>query len=56
MTSMAIAAVNVGRPSSSCAPSACITGILITKDGQFGALTSSAQVNALAAQLWSAKA
>lgn len=57
MTSMAIAAINVGRaPSFPCVPNACVAGILVGKTGQFGALTSSAHVNELAAKLWSAKA
>lgn len=57
MTSMAIAAINVGRTSlSSCAQHACVAGIMVTKDGQFGALASPAQVNALAVSLWPAKA
>ena len=57
MTSMAIAAINVGRtPASSCDRNACVAGILVSHDGQFGALTNSAHVNALAAKLWSAKA
>lgn len=57
MTSMAIAAINVGRTSlSSCAQHACVAGIMVTKDGQFGDLASPAQVHALAAKLWSAKA
>lgn len=56
MTSMAIAAINVGRAHSSfCAPNACVAGILVSKEGQFGALTSSAHVNSLAAKLWSVK-
>jgi hypothetical protein len=56
MTSMAIAAINVGRTSlSPCMPNACVAGISVSKDGQFGALSSPAQVNALAAKLWSAK-
>lgn len=57
MTSVAIAAINVGRsPFVPCAPNACVAGILVSKAGQFGALTSTAHVNELAAQLWSAKA
>lgn len=57
MTSMAIAAVNVGRTSlSSCAPRACIAGVMVGKDRQYGTLTSPAQVDELAAKLWSAKA
>ncbi len=56
MTSMAIAAINVGRTSlPSCAHNACVAGILVDKDGQFGALTSTAHLDALAAKLWSAK-
>jgi hypothetical protein len=55
MTSMAIAAINVGRAHSFCAPNACVAGILVSKEGQFGALTSSAHVDSLAAKLWSAK-
>lgn len=56
MTAMAIAAVNVGRlPSFPCAPNACVAGISVSDDGQFGALTSPAQVKVLATQLWSAK-
>ncbi|MFT3730593.1 MAG: hypothetical protein QM780_04075 [Hyphomicrobium sp.] len=56
MTSMAIAAINVGRTPSLCAPHACVAGIVIGKDGQYGALESPAQIDALAAKLWSAKA
>ncbi len=57
LTSVAIAATNIGKPPfPSCAPNACVAGILVTKTGQFGALTSSAHVNKLAGQLWSAKA
>jgi hypothetical protein len=56
MTSMAIAAINVGRAHNSfCAPNACVAGILVSKEGQFGALTSSANVASLAAKLWSVK-
>ncbi|MFA5958688.1 hypothetical protein [Hyphomicrobium sp.] len=55
MTSMAIAAINVGRGSSPCTPNACVAGIMVSKSGQFGALASTAHVDALAAQLWSAK-
>jgi hypothetical protein len=56
MTSMAIAAINVGRtPLSSCVHNACVAGILVSKDGQFGALSSSSNIDALAAKLWSAK-
>lgn len=56
MTSMAIAAINVGRlPASPCARNACVAGISINSDDQFGSLKSPAQVKALAAQLWSTK-
>jgi hypothetical protein len=56
MTSIAIAAVNVGRTHNSfCAPNACVVGILVSKEGQFGALASSASVDSLAAKLWSVK-
>jgi hypothetical protein len=56
MTSMAIAAINVGRTSlSPCMPNAFVTGIMVSKDGQFGALSSPAQIDTLATQLWSAK-
>ena len=52
----AIAAINVGRAHDSfCAPNACVAGILVSKEGQFGALTSSANVASLAAKLWSVK-
>ncbi|HML30213.1 MAG TPA: hypothetical protein PKE16_15545 [Hyphomicrobium sp.] len=57
MTSMAIAAINVGRTSlSPCAARACVAGIMVGNGRQYGALTSPAQVDALAAKLWSAKA
>ncbi len=56
MTSMAIAAINVGRTSwSPCSPNACVAGIMVGKKGQFGALTAPAHLDALAAKLWSAK-
>jgi hypothetical protein len=56
MTSMAIAAINVGKAHSSfCAPNACVAGILVSKEGQFGALSSNAYVDSLAAKLWSVK-
>ncbi|MET1046863.1 MAG: hypothetical protein ABWX70_09210 [Hyphomicrobium sp.] len=55
MTSMAIAAINVGRISSPCGPNACVAGVLISKDGQFGSLTNHAQIDALAVKLWSVK-
>lgn len=57
MTSMAIAAVNVGRTSwSACSPNACVVGIVVSKKGQFRALTTQAHLDALAAKLWSDKA
>ncbi len=57
MTSMAIAAINVGRTHlSSCASNACVAGIVVDKSGQYGALSNSAHIDALAAELWSAKA
>ena len=57
MTSVAIAAINIGKaPSSPCAPNACVAGIVVSKTGQFGALASPSHVDALAAKLWSAKA
>jgi hypothetical protein len=56
MTSMAIAAVNVGkvRPVS-CAPNTCIAGVLVTSGERFGGLTTRSHVEAVAAKLWSVK-
>ena len=57
MTSMAIAAVNVGkvRPLSSCAPNTCIAGVWVASDEHFGSLASRVHVEAVAAKLWSVK-
>jgi hypothetical protein len=56
MTSMAIAAINVGkvRPVS-CAPNTCIAGVLVTSGERFGGLTNRSHVEAVATKLWSVK-
>jgi len=56
MTSMAIAAINVGkvRPVS-CAPNTCIAGIWVTDGERFGGLSSRSHVDAVATKLWSVK-
>jgi hypothetical protein len=57
MTSMAIAAVNVGRPTwSTCPLNACVAGIVVGSKGPFEALTSQTRLDALAAKLWPDKA
>jgi hypothetical protein len=57
LTSMAIAAVHGGKLSAaSCRSDACIAGIMVTKDGQFGALMNPTHVDTLATHLWPAKA
>jgi hypothetical protein len=57
MTSMAIAAINVGKahPSLYCPANACVAGIVVADNGQLGGLTSQSQVEMLAAKLWSTK-
>lgn len=57
MTSMAIAAINVGkaRPLSFCAPNACVAGIWVTHEKQFGGLASTSHIEAVATKLWSTK-
>ncbi|MGO4684901.1 hypothetical protein [Hyphomicrobium sp. 2TAF46] len=53
MTSMAIAAINVGRTHPAfCQPNACVAGIRVGTEAQFGALTSNAHVATLAAKFW----
>ncbi len=56
-TSMAIAAVNVGkaRPPSSCSPMVCTATAVKPMQRQFGGLTSTAHVEAVAIALWSKK-
>ena len=58
LTSVAIAAVNVGnvRPLHFfCPPGACVRGVLVADEGQFGGLTSSSHVAAVANRLWPAR-
>ena len=58
MTSVAIAAINVGnvhRLHFFCPPGACIKGVLVADQTQFGGLTSRPHVEAVATRLWSAK-
>jgi hypothetical protein len=57
MTSVAIAAVNVGkvRPLNFCPTNACIAGVLVANEIQFGGLTSRLHIEAVATKLWSAK-
>lgn len=57
MTSMAIAAINVGKsaPLVSCSGHTCAAGIIVADGAQFGGLTSKAQVDRLAVKFWSAK-
>lgn len=55
-TSMAIAAVNVGRlPPSACHGAACVAAQAKPSDAQFGGLVSRTHVEAVAAVLWSRK-
>ena len=56
-TSMAIAAVNVGkvRPQSACSPSVCALALAKPATLQFGGLVNQAHVEAVAAVLWSKK-
>ena len=57
MTSMAIAAINVGKtaPLLACPAHACTAGVVVADSAQFGGLSSQPQVDRLAARLWSAK-
>jgi hypothetical protein len=57
MTSVAIAAVNVGkvRPLHFCPTNACIAGVLVANETQFGGLTSRPHIEAVATRLWSVK-
>ena len=57
MTSMAIAAVNVGRvhPLPFCPSYACVAGVVVADNAQFGGLSNQSQVDRLAIKLWSAK-
>jgi hypothetical protein len=57
MTSMAIAAINVGKihPLLACPSNTCVTGIVVADNGQFSGLTNRSQIDMLAARLWSAK-
>ncbi len=57
MTSMAIAAINVGkvRPLLPCPLGACVAGVLVATDKQFGGLTNKVHIEAVASKLWSAK-
>ncbi len=53
LTSVAIAAINVGRlHPASCQPNACLAGIRVDTEAQYGALTSKAHVASLAAKFW----
>ncbi|HVZ03718.1 hypothetical protein [Hyphomicrobium sp.] len=56
MTSMAIAAINVGKVHPLLACSApCVSGIVVADTEQFGGLANQPQLTKLAATLWSAK-
>ncbi|AGK57947.1 hypothetical protein HYPDE_31363 [Hyphomicrobium denitrificans 1NES1] len=57
MTSMAIAAVNVGKvpPLLFCPTHTCAAGVVVADNAQFGGLSSQSQVDRLAIKLWSAK-
>lgn len=57
MTSMAIAAINVGKaqPSLACPSHACTAGIVVADSAQFSDFSSQAQLNRLAMKFWSAK-
>jgi hypothetical protein len=57
MTSVAIAAINVGRvhPLPYCPTPACLSGIVVSDNTHFGGLSDQAQLDQLAAKLWSAK-
>ncbi|HVX34918.1 MAG TPA: hypothetical protein VHC71_01710 [Hyphomicrobium sp.] len=57
MTSMAIAAVNVGRvhPLPFCPSHTCVAGVVVADNAQFGGLSNQSQVDRLAIKLWSAK-
>lgn len=57
MTSMAIAAINVGKsaPLLACSGHACTAGIVVANGAQFDALTSKSRVDRLAIKFWSAK-
>lgn len=53
LTSVAIAAINVGTLHPAfCHPNACLAGIRVGTEAQYGALTSKAHVASLAARLW----
>lgn len=56
-TSMAIAAINVGKapPSLACSTSKCAPALQKVGSADFGGLTSKAHVEAVAAVLWSKK-
>ncbi len=56
-TSMAIAAVNVGRAPlpSACNGPACVAALAKPQRAEFGGLTNPAHVEAVAAVLWSRK-
>ncbi len=53
-TSMAIAAVNVGKLKPPCGPQAC-TAVAAAPADPFGGLTSKVHIEAVAAALWSKK-
>jgi len=57
MTSMAIAAINVGKtaPVLSCSGQTCAAGIVVADGAKFGSLTSQSNVDHLAMKFWSAK-
>jgi len=58
MTSMAIAAINVGKTHTQFASfptSASVSGIVVANTEQFGALADHSQIEVLAARFWSAE-
>ncbi|MBA2127698.1 hypothetical protein DLM45_15915 [Hyphomicrobium methylovorum] len=57
MTSMAIAAVNVGHssPLRTANTPIPIVGVVVSDGGQYGNLSSRSAIDTLAARLWSAK-
>jgi|Hof3ISUMetaT_23_FD_contig_51_239916_length_442_multi_5_in_0_out_0_1 hypothetical protein len=57
MTSMAIAAINVGKSHTQFASptTTSVSGIVVANAEQFGALADHSQIEMLAARFWSAK-
>lgn len=55
MTSVAIAAINIGKvhPSLAIATEACIAGVVVADGGHVSGLTSPAQLDRLATRFWS---